>query len=45
MRISAFYRQLKEQKGNPHKLAMVAVMRKMINVLNRLATDPQFSLA
>lgn len=43
--LSAFYKRLKEQKGKPHKVAMVAVMRKMINVLNRLATDPQFSLA
>jgi transposase len=43
--LSAFYKRLKEQKGKPHKVAIVAVMRKMINVLNRLIADPEFSLA
>ncbi len=43
--LSAFYKRLREQKSKPHKVAIVAVMRKMINVLNRLAADPEFSLA
>lgn len=43
--LSAFYKRLRDQKGKPHKVAIVAVMRKMINVLNRLAADPEFSLA
>lgn len=43
--LSAFYKRLRDQKGKPHKVALVAVMRKMINVLNRLAADPEFSLA
>lgn len=40
-----FYRRLKAEKGKPHKVAIVAVMRKMITVLNKLLSDPQFSLA
>ncbi|MCP5545723.1 MAG: IS110 family transposase [Akkermansiaceae bacterium] len=43
--LSAFYERLRDQKGKPHKVAIVAVMRKMINVLNHLAADPAFSLA
>lgn len=41
----AFYQRLKIQKGKPHKVAIVAVMRKMLTVLNKLLANPQFSLA
>jgi transposase len=40
----AFYRRLTD-KGKPAKVALVAVMRKMLSVLNRMIADPQFSLA
>ncbi len=40
-----FYRRLREEKGKPAKLALVAVMRKMLCVLNRLIADPRFVLA
>lgn len=43
--LRAFYKRLREQKGKPAKLALVAVMRKMLSVLNRLIADPHFSLA
>jgi transposase len=43
--LKAFYQRLKTTKGKPHKVAIVAVMRKMLTVLNRLIADPQFSLA
>jgi transposase len=43
--LKAFYERLKAGKGKPHKVAIVAVMRKMLTVLNRLLADPQFSLA
>jgi transposase len=32
-------------KGKPKKVALVAVMRKMLHVLNRLIADPKFVLA
>lgn len=34
-----------QSKGKPKKVALVAVMRKLLTVLNRLIADPQFSLA
>lgn len=40
-----FYTRLRHQSGKPAKVALVAVMRKMLSVLNRLIADPQFSLA
>lgn len=43
--IKAFYERLKHEKGKPHKVAIVAVMRKMLTVLNKLLADPKFSLA
>ena len=43
--LKVFYRRLRQDKGKPAKLALVAVMRKMLGVLNRLLADPQFSLA
>lgn len=42
--LKAFYDRLRE-KGKPAKVALVAVMRKMLSVLNRLIADPNFSLA
>lgn len=43
--LKAFYDRLRNEKGKPHKVAIVAVMRKMLIVLNKLLADPQFSLA
>lgn len=43
--LKVFYRRLRQEKGKPAKLALVAVMRKMLGVLNRLIADPQFTLA
>jgi transposase len=40
-----FYQRLKTEKGKPHKVAMVAVMRKMLTVLNKMMANPEFSLA
>jgi len=42
--LAAFYQRLKG-KGKPVKVVLVAVMRKMLSVLNRMIADPQFSLA
>ncbi len=42
--LKAFYERL-IAKGKPAKVALVAVMRKMLAVLNRLVADPNFSLA
>lgn len=43
--LKKFYDRLRTEKGKPHKVAIVAVMRKMICVINKLLLDPQFSLA
>lgn len=43
--LKVFYRRMRQEKGKPAKLALVAVMRKMLCVLNRLIADPQFTLA
>lgn len=43
--LSAFYRRLSVDKGKPAKVALVAVMRKMLMLLNHMIADPQFSLA
>ncbi len=43
--LKAFYDRLRNEKGKPHKVAIVAVMRKMLAVLNKLLAYPQFSLA
>jgi transposase len=42
--LGVFYRRLCEA-GKPGNLALVAVMRKMLRVLNRLIADPNFALA
>lgn len=42
--LKAFYERLRG-KGKSAKVALVAVMRKMLSVLNRLIADPKFSLA
>jgi transposase len=42
--LAAIYQRL-TGKGKPAKVAIVAVMRKMLMVLNRMIADPQFSLA
>jgi transposase len=42
--LAAFYQRL-TGKGKPAKVVLVAVMRKMLSVLNRMIADPQFSLA
>ena len=41
--LAAFYQRLKS-RGKPAKVCLVAVMRKMVCVLNRLIEDPQFVL-
>lgn len=43
--LKAFYERLRNDKGKPHKVAIVAVMRKMLTVLNKLLANPQFALA
>lgn len=40
----AFYLRLHDA-GKPAKVALTAVMRKMLSVLNKLLADPQFTLA
>lgn len=42
--LSEFYQRLREA-GKPASVALVAVMRKMLRVLNRLLADPHFALA
>lgn len=42
--LSAFYQRLRAS-GKPAKVCLVAVMRKMILILNRLLKDPNFTLA
>jgi transposase len=43
--LSAFYKRLRTQSGKTAKVALVAVMRKMLSVLNKLIAQPNFSLA
>lgn len=42
--LNAFYQRLL-QRGKPFKVAITAVMRKLLCVLNRLIADPKFQLA
>lgn len=42
--LAAFYQRLR-QNGKPAKVALTAVMRKLIVLLNRLLADPDFMLA
>jgi transposase len=41
--LAAFYQRLKA-RGKPTKVCLVAVMRKMLCVLNRLIENPNFAL-
>ena len=43
--LAAFYRRLVEQRHKPKLVALTAVMRKLIELLNRLLADPHFKLA
>ncbi len=43
--LAAFYQRLRTQSGKTAKIALVAVMRKMLCVLNKLIAQPNFSLA
>ncbi len=43
--LSAFYQRLRVQSGKTAKVALVAVMRKMLCVLNKMIAQPDFSLA
>ena len=42
--LKAFYDRL-VQAGKPKKVALTAVMRKLVGLLNRLLKNPQFNLA
>jgi transposase len=43
--LAPFYRRLVETHHKPKKLALTAVMRKLVELLNRLLADPNFQLA
>jgi transposase len=43
--LAAFYQRLVVQKNKPKLVALTAVMRKLIELLNRLLADPNFVLA
>lgn len=43
--LAPFYRRLVEQHKKPKPVALVAVMRKLIELLNRMLADPNFKLA
>lgn len=43
--LAAFYQKLRIESGKTAKVALVAVMRKMLVVLNKLIAQPNFSLA
>jgi transposase len=43
--LTAFYQRLRTQSGKTAKVALVAVMRKMLSVLNKMIAQPNFSLA
>lgn len=43
--LAAFYRRLVEQRHKPKLVALTAVMRKLVELLNRLLADPTFRLA
>ena len=40
-RLAAYYRK-KRAEGHPHKWAMVSTMRKLLSLLNKIATKPDF---
>lgn len=43
--LAPFYRRLVQQRHKPARVALAAVMRKLIELLNRLLSDPHFLLA
>ena len=43
--LAPYYRRLVEQRHKPKLVALTAVMRKLIELLNRLLADPDFVLA
>jgi len=43
--LAPFYRRLTQAKHKPHLVALGAVMRKLVELLNRLLHDPNFVLA
>jgi transposase len=43
--LAPFYRRLVEERHKPKRVALTAVMRKLVEVLNRLLGDPDFVLA
>jgi transposase len=43
--LAPFYHRLTQEKHKPHRVALTAVMRKLIELLNRLLADPDFVLA
>lgn len=43
--LAAFYRRLVDERHKPKLVALTAVMRKLIELLNRILADPTFRLA
>lgn len=43
--LAPFYRRLTEQRRKPHRVALTAIMRKLVELLNHLLADPHFILA
>jgi transposase len=43
--LAPFYRRLVDQRHKPKLVALTAVMRKLVELLNRLLADPHFKLA
>jgi transposase len=43
--LAPFYRRLVEERHKPKLVALTAVMRKLVELLNRLLADPDFKLA
>ena len=43
--LAPFYQRLTTQRHKPHRVALTAIMRKLVELLNRLLADPNFILA
>jgi transposase len=43
--LAPYYRRLVEQRHKPKLVALTAIMRKLVELLNRLLADPDFKLA
>jgi transposase len=43
--LRAYYQRLTQQRHKPKLVALTAVMRKLIELLNRMLADPNFVLA